>query len=147
MRVYSYPLTGIFSRRHISARQTCSRIPSMAWTSIALHGISSILFSCPFKMLMQKPFVAVSASWAIHFISHLTIGNDGRELQPLRGVRQSIIWPNFCRKLHENERIWTSEPPSPRYCQIDKQIVFKDIHLHFYFFASKSLLAFMGSYA
>ena len=27
--------------------------------------------------------------------------------QPQRGVNQSIIWQNFCGKLHENERKWT----------------------------------------
>ena len=27
--------------------------------------------------------------------------------QPPRRGRQPIIWPNFSRKLHENERNWT----------------------------------------
>ena len=29
-----------------------------------------------------------------------------------RGVRQSIIWQNLCRKLHEKERNWTAKGQS-----------------------------------
>ena len=39
--------------------------------------------------------------------------------QTPNGVRAPIIWQNLCRKLHENERIWTERertspvPPPP----------------------------------
>ena len=39
---------------------------------------------------------------------HLTSGSESLA-KPLRWGRQPIIWPNFPRKLHENERNWTQE--------------------------------------
>ena len=33
--------------------------------------------------------------------------------QPLRGVRQPIIWQNVCPKLHENERNWMHASLAP----------------------------------
>ena len=50
-------------------------------------------------------------------------GGGGCGQKPPRWGRQPIIWPNFHRKLHENERIWTQRerhaslaPPLIRQC-------------------------------